>query len=181
MQDSALEAADEDAPPPIEAIHTTDTDRWGAFVEQAASRKPSLRSVLANSRFLGIDGHRLGIELAAADRSLLGHLDQPEVVADLRDAARATWNRALLPVFTVGGILEPARMEDVPKFEIPKAAPVRAVSAKPAAASPPPDAGPTITLDEALSRHPELKAACELVEKHFGARPAAFNGERLRA
>ncbi|MDK2972099.1 MAG: polymerase subunit gamma/tau [Candidatus Sumerlaeota bacterium] len=170
------------APPPaIEEIPTTDTERWAAFVDHVSAANPTIRGVIRKARLREVQPSKIVIELAASDAAMRPLMDRPEIVRALRDAGLEAWKRPLFPVFTVA---EPESLErvaqpidddlvsDVESYDSAPAAP-------PAQQTPAPAQSETMTLAEALEEYPDFKAACELVERHFGIKPTAFNDKRL--
>lgn len=189
LHDSAVttEEAERNLAPVIEAIPTTDGDRWAAFLDAVGLANGMFRSVLAKGRLLETTESRMEVELAAADRAMKNHMERPESLEMLRTAARHVWQRPLMIRFTVA----PAQATPLPEVgpadyivaenddaaeEYVAPPPRIAAVAKTAPEAPKQE---VLTFAQALEQFPEFREACELVETHFGTKAFAFNGIRL--
>ncbi len=176
---------------PIEVVHTTDADRWNAFIEQVGSRSASLRGTLAKARLLGVGSSRISIELASADRAMKSHLDRPETTAMLRDCVKAIWQKAMMisisvseandlpgPVEVQSG--DPAEEEDIiVPMEMSASAPLVSTAPSQKLSRNDESLDEMVSFAEALEKYPAFREACELVEEHFGVKPAFFNGRAV--
>ncbi|MGF1573048.1 MAG: DNA polymerase III subunit gamma/tau [Sumerlaeia bacterium] len=187
----------------LEVIHTTDADRWGAFVEQVGAQLLSVKSVLEHARCESIDQNSLVIALHPRDRIMRTQLDKPEIVLVLRKEARMLWGRPLMISFTeqtndspVGidpSASTPAQLDkNVHFIEVGRGEEIADDSGFSIHAeihdmddvivesgsfkSP---FGEPLTLDQALEQFPDFKKACDLFKQHLGADPSALNGKPL--
>ncbi|MBX3728246.1 MAG: DNA polymerase III subunit gamma/tau [Candidatus Sumerlaeia bacterium] len=160
----------------IQEIHTTDVERWVAFVERVSAVNATCRSVLTRARLVQATESKIHIELAAADLAMRTLMDRAEIVQHLREAAEAVWRRPLFPTFTVAkpeAQPSPASTAPEPIEYVEPPAPRRVV-AEPEPA-PEDDPGP-LSFKDALEAYPEFRQACEMVEQAFGVKPVRFNG-----
>jgi len=199
--DSAAEASIDDdirRPSAIEAIHTSEGDRWAAFVRDVAGRQPMVRHALEAARLVEAETSKLRFELSPKDRAMRALFDRAEIVAAMREAARAAWGRHLVPYATVaeaeGLVIAAPELDYAPDSLSESAGDVaapndlsdralfRAPVPQPAAeASSSANTGAPVPFLEALEKFPEFREAVELIERHFGAGPVAFNGRKLNA
>ncbi len=183
-RESAVTQDEARHPRVIESIPTTDGDRWAAFLDGVGLKSGTFRSVLAKGRLVEVGETRLEIELAAADRSMKPHLERPESVALLREAARRAWQRSLMLRLTVAEAEALARPAPVTEADGSPLHEEAYAEEETMVAPPPPAKSPgeeqeILSFAEALEKYPEFRQACELVEEHFRIRPTAFNGLKL--
>jgi DNA polymerase-3 subunit gamma/tau len=161
----------------IQAIHTTDVERWAAFLERVSAVNATCRSVLTRARLVAATESKIHIELAASDLAMRALMDRAEIVQHLREAAEAIWQRPLFPTFTV------ARPEAQPPLTPVPPEPIEPIE-PPAPRRVLPEPGPApeqvtapLSFHEALEAYPEFRQACEMVEQAFGGiKPVRFNG-----
>ncbi len=183
------EAAEELAPPvepemiPPEMIHTSEGDRWNAFVEAVGEKSPPLRTVLSHARLVSATDSRLIIELAFDDRLMKRALDRPEGVEAVRAAARHVWRRNMVPSYGIAPEPAAARVEDIaPPEDDPDSMAwdgAGVVAEAPAGVEPVSVLGKPMTLQQAWKMYPGFREACEMVEKHLGVGPSGYNGRPL--
>ncbi len=184
-RESAVNVADVQAAKVIEAIPTTDGDRWAVFLDSVGLRSGTFRSVLSKGRLVTVNDSRLDVELAAADRSMKPHLERPESVVILREAARQAWQRPLMIRLTVDEAdahdrpVEAGTMDEdryVSAVDVPEKSTIAApVKQQPKVE----EEQEALSFAQAMEKYPEFAEACRLVEEHFKIQPAAFNGIRL--
>jgi DNA polymerase-3 subunit gamma/tau len=186
------EAAEELAPlPEPEMIHTSESERWAAFVDAVGEKSGPLRTVFQHARLVALGESRLAIELSPADRLMKRTLDRPENVTAVREAARQVWRRNLIPSYEIGEEAPAARVEEIAPLEA--AVPVDAEEDAPeldgagvvaeTMAAEIKEIGPLstpLTLEQALKAYPEFREACDLLQRHLGVPPSGYNGKPLR-
>lgn len=185
----------------LQVIHTTDADRWSAFVDQVGGQLFSIKSVLQHAQLSGVDQNSLVIALHPRDRVMRAQLDKPEIVLALRKEARALWGKPLMVSFveqsaeadspqastlpqassTIDYIEVSSTENSSDEFDSPfQHADVHDIedvlvehhrSARPFS--------DPLTLEQALEQFPDFKKACDLFKQHLGADPTALNGKPL--
>lgn len=183
----------------LEVIHTTDQDRWSAFVERLAAQLVSIKSIFQHALLHSVDQNTLTISLHPRDRVMRSQLDKPEIVLVLRKEARALWGRPLMIAFndqTPESVAQASAKPQAPKpefveVELDYSLPDSFSNVQNAEIHDMEDVivetgrsnrlfSDPLTLDQALEQFPDFKKACELFKQHLGADPTLFNGKPIQ-
>jgi DNA polymerase-3 subunit gamma/tau len=175
------------ARPTIEAIATTDADRWRGLVDAIAAADKALGSALARAKFVRADRGAVHFTFAAEDAAMLARLRDAAVADAFAKAAQAAFQRPLRPE---AGIAAAPAAPPAPRMED--------ALASASGSTDPGEWGDMdadllescyerqeqverpLTFEEALQTYPEFRQAVDLIREHLKAEPVSFDGRPIR-